>query len=166
MASVTLLNQYYEPDRVVTARHAHAIASRLVRDGHRVRAVVGQPSYVAGLPPAPNSEVLDGVEVERIGVGRRRGRERMGTRVEGYVRYLAGAWRRARRIDSDLVICLHNPPLLGLVAADVAKRTGARFIYIVFDIHPDAVVATDFVRLGRASTAGWERANRRMLRAA
>src|SRR3954447_7193999 len=166
MASVLILNQYYPPDQVVTARHVRGLAERLAADGHQVAAVVGQPSYVAGQPRQPAADRVGGVDVSRIELGSRTGRGSMATRVLGYGRYLAGSWWRSRHRHPDLVVCFHNPPILGLVAGSISRRTGARMLYVVMDIHPDIVVAAGWPRLPRIAVRVWEAANRRMIEAA
>src|SRR3954454_5351561 len=147
MASVLILNQYYPPDPAPTARHARGLAERLATDGHSVAALVGQLSYVAGQGRLPAREHVGGVDVSRIELGSRTGRETMLTRVLGYARYLAGSWWRSRRRDPDLVVCFHNPPIVALVGGSITRRSGARMLYVVQDIHPDIVVAAGWPRL-------------------
>jgi glycosyltransferase involved in cell wall biosynthesis len=163
---VLVLNQYYPPDVAATGLHAGAIAERLARDGFEVTAVVGQPSYTAGTPEAPSRERRGGVDVRRIGLGRRRGREALAHRIGGYLRYLAGAWRASRDMRPDAILCFHNPPFVGLVAARLARRSGARLVYVPQDIHPDVLVATGWLRLPRPAIAAWDRANRAIFAAA
>jgi colanic acid biosynthesis glycosyl transferase WcaI len=166
MASVLVLDQYYPPDPVPTARHVRGLAERLAADGHSVAALVGQPSYVAGQAKEPARAQIGGVDVSRIELGSHTGRVSMSARVLGYARYLAGSWWRSRRREPDLVICFHNPPILALVAASIARRAGARMLYVIQDIHPDIVVAAGWPRVPRPAIWLWEAANRRMLGAA
>jgi glycosyltransferase involved in cell wall biosynthesis len=165
-ARVLLLNQYFPPDTAVTGHHARSIGARLAADGFEVAAVVGQPSYGEDLPRAPARERRDGMDVIRVQTGRRRGRRRLTRRIGGYARYLAGAWRASRTVRPDLVLAFHNPPLLGLLAAHVAGRRGAKLVLVVEDIHPDIVEATGWVDLPRFLIRAWDRLNRRSLRAA
>ncbi len=166
MASVLVLDQYYPPDPVPTARHVRGLAERLAADGHFVAALVGQPSYVAGQTRLPERERVNGVDVLRIELGSRTGRGSTLIRVAGYARYLVGSWLRSRRRNPDLVVCFHNPPVLALIARSVARRSGARMLYVIQDIHPDIVVAAGWPRLPRPAVRLWEAANRRMLAAA
>lgn len=156
MASVLVLNQYFPPDTAVTGIHAAAIARRLSADGFAVTAVVGQPSYSSSLAAAPCREVVDGVVVRRIPLGRMRGREVFVARVAGYLRYLWGAWREGRRLRPEVVLSFHNPPFIGLVAVALANRSGARLVWVVQDIHPDILVATAWRRLPRLVVSAWD----------
>jgi colanic acid biosynthesis glycosyl transferase WcaI len=166
VSDVLLLNQYFPPDPAATAAHAEAIAARLVREGHSVTALVGQPSYASGLDRVPERESVEGIEVRRVEVVPRPGRESRSARIAGYMRYLGAARSRARSWRGDLVLAFHNPPPLGLVAASIARRAGARFIHVVQDIHPDIVLATGWMPLPPPVPQVWDIANRRVMRAA
>lgn len=160
MPSVLLLNQYFPPDTAVTGIHAAAIARGLSEAGFEITALVAQPSYSKSTIPALREEIVDGVTVRRIGLGRIRGRDVFVLRVAGYLRYLWGAWHEGRRLRADAVLSFHNPPFVGLVAATIAHRLGVPFVWVVQDIHPDILVATGWKRLPRAFLAAWDRAYR------
>jgi glycosyltransferase involved in cell wall biosynthesis len=163
MARVLVLNQYYSPDSAATGTYATAIAERLAQEGHQVEAIVGQPSYTAGATDAVSEKYQNGVLVTRIGLGRARGRERMVTRVIGYLRYMGRAAVVARRRSPDFVVCFHIQPPLPLLDLSVAARCGAALIYIPQDIHPDILLASGFLRLPRAAERAWHAMNRAVL---
>jgi len=165
-SKVLVLNQYFPPDTASTGRYVSTIASRLADEGFDVTAVVSQPSYGADLPLAPARESVDGVEVVRVGTGPWRGRQTLARRLGGYGRYLAGAWRASRGRTPDVVLAFHNPPLVGLLAALIARRSRARLILVVLDIHPDILVATRWIGLPTAIFRAWDSLNRVALRAA
>ncbi len=129
--------------------------------------VTGQPSYTRSVPEAPAFEVRDGVHVHRVPLGWAKGRERMTTRVAGYLRFLWGAWRVARKlVESERPKCVmtfHNPPVVGLIGAHLAVRYKLRFIYAVYDIHPDVLLATGW-KLPRPLIWVWEAVNRQVFR--
>ena len=159
MHDVLVLNQYYDPDVAVTGRHAATIARRLAGEGMRVRALVGQPSYVAGTPREARSGREHGVDVRRVWMPRG-GREALRRRVAGYAAYLTEAALHGARERARVVVSFHNPPLLGLVAVGLARRIGAGLVYIPQDIHPDVVDATGMVRLPAAVSRAWDAAGR------
>jgi glycosyltransferase involved in cell wall biosynthesis len=164
--TVLVMNQYYPPDTASTGVYAARIASHLADRGHEVVAVVGQPSYRSNSNAAPSRETVDGVEVVRVSLGQRRGRQRLMTRLGGYLRYLVGAYWATRGIKPALVVAFHNPPLLALVARLAARRGSGRMVLVVFDIHPDILVATGWPRLPRPLVLLWDRVNRLLLRTA
>ena len=51
----------------------------------------------------------------------------------------------------DAVVTFGNPPIIGIAAALVARRSRARFVYVLYDIHPDILQS---VRVPDAAQAG------------
>ena len=158
-----VINQYYPPDVASTGRYAAAICSALARHGYEVHVVTGQPSYTAASPRAPNYELLDGVHVHRVSLGPFRGRERLTTRLGGYLLFLWGAWRYARHLlrtrRFNLIITFHNPPFVPVIGASLASRRTIPYVYIPYDIHPDVLVATGWP-IPKPVVWAWDRLNR------
>ncbi|MBC7232380.1 MAG: glycosyltransferase family 4 protein [Chloroflexi bacterium] len=158
-----VINQYYTPDVASTGQYAAEICEDLAREGFEIHVVTGQPSYTVSSPDAPPFEVRNGVYVYRVPLGRSRGRERMRTRLAGYMRFLVGAWWQARRLvrskPFDLVMTFHNPPFVPLIGAYLASRYGLRYVYVPYDIHPDVLLATGW-RLPAPLVRLWEGLNR------
>ena len=163
MALVLLLNQYFPPDIAATGRQVQIIASALAERGHRVTAVVAQPSYGAGGRRAPRRERYAGVDVRRVPVGPFRGRRARAVRLAGYVLYLAGAVRATARLAPDVIVTFHNPPLLPGLAINLARRRGARVVYVPQDIHPDILLNSGWIRLPRPLVRAWDAFNRCVL---
>jgi len=166
MASRKLLvvNLYYPPDLASTGHYAADICASLAQRGVIVHVVAGEPSYTLSAPSAPIYEFRDGVHVHRIPLGGARGRERMSTRLLAYVRFLWGAWHRSAEIVArehpDLLLTFHNPPLVGLIGAFIARRHRLRYTFVFYDIHPDVLVATGWIRLPGPIVWLWRRLNR------
>lgn len=158
-----VINQYYAPDIASTGQLAAEICSSLARQGFEVHVVTGQPSYTASAQKAPRFEVLDGVHVHRVPMGRFRGRERMMVRFGGYIRFMWGAWRMAREVvkteHPDSVLTFHNPPLIGLIGAYLTRHYQLRYTYALYDIHPDILIATRWTFLPRLLVWLWEKLN-------
>ena len=170
VGKLLVVNQYYAPDLASTGQLAAEICSSLAKRGVEAHVVTAQPSYTASSPEAPLFEVVNGVHVHRVPMGRLRGRERMLVRIAGYLRFLWGAWHMARKLAKserpDVVLTFHNPPFVGLIGAHLAHKYGARFVYAPYDIHPDILVATRWTFLPRPIIWLWERLNRWVLRSA
>ncbi|SFM80898.1 hypothetical protein SAMN05660836_01553 [Thermodesulforhabdus norvegica] len=64
--------------------------------------------------------------VHRVSLGGARGRERLRTRLKGYVLFLLNAWRKSRGLAKtrrfDTVLTFHNPPFVGLIGAYPVRR--------------------------------------------
>ena len=103
-------------------------------------------------------------------MGSWRGRRSKLRRFGGYLRYLAGAalvgWRIVRADPPDVVMCFSNPPLVPLVAGWLARRAAGRMVYVIHDIHPDVLLATDWMSLPGPIVRAWDSLNQVMLEAA
>jgi colanic acid biosynthesis glycosyl transferase WcaI len=71
---------------------------------------------------------------------------RFAGRAANYLSYLLSAALASLSLGRhDVIVSLTDPPILGLVARWAARRTGARFVFLVEDIFPDvAVLLEDF----------------------
>ncbi len=166
---VLVINQYYAPDIASTGQYATDICSGLARMGHEVHMVTGQPSYTSSSPKAPGYEMLNGVHVYRISMGKFRGRKNIRIRVFGYLRFLWSAWRKGkeliRRSEFATVMTFHNPPFVGLLGAHLAKKYNLRFIYVPYDIHPDILLTIGW-KLPKPMIWMWELMNEKVFQRA
>jgi colanic acid biosynthesis glycosyl transferase WcaI len=167
---VLILNQYAAPDTTPSAHYVSSVARALADAGMEVTMLAAEPSYGEGVMPAPLHELRDGVTIRRLRMGSWRGRRSKARRFGGYVRYLAGAavvgLRVVRADPPDVLMCFSNPPLVPLVARLLARRAGARMVYVIHDIHPDVLLATDWMFLPGPIVRAWNLLNHVMLEAA
>jgi colanic acid biosynthesis glycosyl transferase WcaI len=167
---VLILNQYIAPDTTPSARYVSTVARALADAGMQVTVLAAEPSYGEGLMRAPLQELRDGVRIRRLRMGSWRGRRSKLRRFGGYLRYLAGAALVGRRIvradPPDVVMCFSNPPFVPLVARWLARRAKGRMIYVIHDIHPDVLLATDWMFLPAPIVGAWNLLNHVMLEAA
>jgi glycosyltransferase involved in cell wall biosynthesis len=163
MSKLLVINQYYAPDVASTGQLAAEICENLAASGTEVHVVTGQPSYTADSVEAPAYEIRNGVHIHRIEVGIK-GRERRVERILGYVKFLLGANRMARAIVNiekpESILTFHNPPFVGWIGARLARKHNLRFTYAPYDIHPDVLIATGWLRLPRPIIWLWEAVNR------
>jgi glycosyltransferase involved in cell wall biosynthesis len=167
---VLILNQYVAPDTTPSAHYVSTIAQALADAGMKVTVLAAETSYGEGMIPAPLHELRDGVKIRRLRMGSWRGRRSKLRRFGGYLRYLAGAALIGQGIvradPPDIVMCFSNPPLLPLVAGWLARRATGRMVYVIHDIHPDILLATDWMFLPGPIVRAWNLLNHAMLRAA
>ncbi len=165
-----VLNQFYAPDYAATGQVAAELCAGLASKGLRIRVVAGEPSYTEAAPAAPAYEKLDGVEVHRVAMGGARGRERLSVRLRGFFTFFFRGWRLARALSkverADAVVTFGNPPIVGIAAAMVARRSKARFVYVLHDIHPDILRASGFRMLPRPALWAFDLVHRWVLRRA
>jgi glycosyltransferase involved in cell wall biosynthesis len=87
----------------------------------------------------------NGVHVVRAN-GTRFSPRRFVGRAANYLSYFCSAALASLRIRGcDVVVSLTDPPIIGLIALWTARRTGAKFVFLVEDVFPDvAVLLEDF----------------------
>lgn len=165
-----VINQFYAPDYAATGQIASELCASLTGHGFHVRVVAGKPNYTEAAMDAPSHEVLDGVEVHRVSVGGARGRERRTVRLAGFARFFWRGWRLARSLaraePPDTVVTFGNPPIISFVAALLARRAKSRFVYMLYDIHPDILIASGSKMLPRPVMWAYDVVHRRVLRLA
>ena len=95
----------------------------------------------------------NGVIIHRVSLGKSIGKTTLITRFAGYLKFMLRAWISARKIarktNPDAVMTLSNPPIVGLIGGFVAKTQKIPFVYVLYDIHPDILIATKWMKLPR-----------------
>ena len=134
-----VLNQYYAPAFEATAHLLSELCESLAEE-YDVTVVTGA---LGDRAPA-GREQRNGVTVVRVAstAYERRRLSRRGANYVSYVALSVTASLRERR--PDLVLCMTDPPFLGVAGYVVARRFGAPLVVIAQDVFPDIAV-----RLGR-----------------
>ncbi|SFM80748.1 glycosyltransferase family 4 protein [Thermodesulforhabdus norvegica] len=157
-----VLNQYYAPDLASTGQIAAELCEEMARNGFEILVVTAQPSYTSSSPQAPSFEFRNGVHIHRVPLLGPRGREKLHIRLSGYLQFLLKGFFLARRLADEMhpeyVVTFHNPPLVPVLGAYLARKQGCRFVYILYDIHPDILLATGW-KLPRILVKLWEKQN-------
>jgi len=164
--NILFLNQYYPPDTAATAYVAQRYAYALAEE-HKVTVLAGRPSYnpLERYPWHFLHQSADGkLLVERVGSTSFE-RHLMKGRVLNYFSYLMLMTVRALTIKADALVCMTDPPLIGIAAATVATLQQRPFVYFIQDLHPDMALASGLVR-ENALVSLWEKIHRWALRKA
>jgi colanic acid biosynthesis glycosyl transferase WcaI len=140
------LNQTFPPDPVATSQYLFRLAAHLVQEGDEVTVVTSRRSYQGGKGRHAAREICDGVKVVRVwNSGWGRG-TRVGRAIDALT-FLIGAARAGLSPPRpEVIVALTSPPLLGVLGAILAGMRGARFVYWVMDLNPDAAVAAGWLR--------------------
>jgi colanic acid biosynthesis glycosyl transferase WcaI len=161
---VLILNQAYHPDVVATAQHAHDLARHLVREGHEVHVVTSRSLYNGRGATLPPREVVDGVNVRRVGLSLF-GKSTMTLRSVDSGLFLARATFEALRVPRpDVVLALCNPPFVALVARALEVLRGVPWVYWLMDLYPDLPVACGAMRADSAATRAFDALNASLIR--
>ena len=136
-----VVNQYYRPGVEATARVLTELCEALAEDWD-VTVVAGT---VAGTAPSGRKR-RNGVEVVRVR-STAFPRRRRPLRALNYVTYLAlAAAAGARAPRPDVVLAMTDPPVVGVVAAALARRIGAPLVVVSQDVFPETAVAVGQLR--------------------
>lgn len=140
--NILLVNQYYPPDTAPTGQYLHDVAKALIARGHRVTVLCSRRAY-NGNGVYAATEVLDGVQVRRIGAtgfGRLSGIGKMVDYVSFYL-LLVGSLLARREPAPDLLLALTTPPHLGLLVRFAAFWKRAVHAHWIMDTYPDVIAA-------------------------
>lgn len=147
---VVLIHRYFWPDIPPYAHILAQVAASLSGAGHEVTVLTCQPSYnKAATGRAPARERLpSGVDVHRWSVLPDR---RSSVLKVANLLAFCGRLVLQRRLlaAADVVMTASTPPIvLAKVAAWLARRSGARFIYHKQDVYPEVAVASGVLHDG------------------
>jgi colanic acid biosynthesis glycosyl transferase WcaI len=146
---ILLSHRFFHPDTAPYAFFLRGIGAQLVRDGHDVHVQSAVPSY-RGRQSVARVERIDGMQVYRCGSLAERGASGV-VRGLNALRYVGALVWRILRLRPDVVTASTFPPVVAAWAACLAaKAVGARFVYHVQDIHPEASAVIG-ARLGQGA---------------
>jgi len=146
---VCFFNRSYHPDVSATGQLLTELAEDLAGAGHDVWVIAGPP--LSPGPPATRGlrpfrrEERNGVKVLRAR-GSRFAPRRFAGRVANYMSYFAAACLAGLAAPRpDVVVALTDPPIIGLAGLLLARRAGARFVFLCQDVFPEvARLVEDF----------------------
>ena len=161
--TILVINQYYRPDVASSGQLLAELCEFLHSQNITVHVITGQPSYTSEAPKVPEQELINGVTVHRVSLGKSIGKKTLLTRMTGYCKFLIRSWvlahKIARRTKPDVIMTLSNPPFVGLVGGFLAKKRKIPFIYVLYDIHPDILIATKWMNIPKICIKAWNLAN-------
>ena len=158
--SLLLLSQVYPPDPAAVGQHLHDAAREMVRRGWEVRVLTSARGY--GDPSAryPARELLDGVDVRRLGWGSF-GKKSLRARTAGGLFFLARVFLRGLFAPRPArVLVSTSPPMAPLAGWWLARLRRAPHAVWLMDLNPDQAIVTGAVRPRALSARVLECANR------
>ena len=170
MPRLLVFNRSYPPDGGATGRLLADLCEDLVaRHGWKVTVVAGPPTgapaSAAGNGRAPNEDRRGGVTVVRAW-GTQRPKGRFADRAANYLSYFASASLAGIRLARpDVVMCLTDPPILGLAALAWARRWRVPFVFLCQDVFPEVATLLEDFRSDRVNQV-LDRVNRLLLQRA
>lgn len=142
MPRIIFLNRYFYPDHSATSQILSDLAFHLADKGHEVHVVTSRQLYNDAAAQLPEADIIRGVQVRRI-ARTHFGRASLIGRALDYISYYRAVRRALAALagPGDIIVAKTDPPLLSVVAAREAKRSGARLINWLQDLYPEAAVA-------------------------
>lgn len=135
---ILLTHRYFVPDSSPYGVILRRIGKELAAAGHEVEVFTSRPSYGRDPGKAPRREQLGDVAVRRVWVLSEAGRSPL-VRVINVLLYCMALFFHTLRARADVVTACTFPPVLAAWSASLAARlSGARFVYHMQDIHPEA----------------------------
>jgi colanic acid biosynthesis glycosyl transferase WcaI len=151
---ILIINKYFPPDTANTAQLLGELSADLAVED-RVEVIVGRPSY----DPTQSQPAPPGVTVRTI-PSSSFGRRSLLRRSIDYLSFLVMALAAASLTRRpDVVVCMSDPPPVGLIGALAAARHRCAFVHICHDAHPDIAIALGKVKEGTI-TRVWRSINR------
>ena len=153
MRKLIFLNRYFSPDESATSQLLSDLAFDLAAAGYRVEIVTSRQRYedaTANLPPRGRDH---DVAIYRIWTSRW-GRGSLTGRAIDYLTFYisAATWLAFHAHRRDVIIAKTDPPLIGVVAAAIARLKGATLINWLQDLYPE--VAEQLKVGGVGATSG------------
>ena len=164
---ICFFNRSYWPDQAATGQLLTELAEDLVGEyGCEVTVVAGRALHAADRGPGAlwpvRRESRNGVTILRA-KGTWFNPRRFSGRAANYVTYFGSALLASGLVGRpDIVVSLTDPPIVGLAARRVARRTGARFVYLCEDIFPEVAALVEDFR-NRAVDRTLDLLNRRLI---
>ncbi len=135
------ISQVFVPDPAAVGQYIADAARMLASRGHRVIVLTSRRGYDDPSRRYPAREVMDGVEVIRLGFSSF-GKRRMWIRLLGGIAFLALATLRALFIPRLTAVVVTTSPPMGALAGIILRAVrGVPFKYWLMDLNPDQVVA-------------------------
>lgn len=163
---VLLINQVFSPDVAATAQHAHDLGKHLVARGHQVDVICGRSIYGQKGAALAKHEVIDGINVYRVGKSLF-GKASIALRIVDFgLMYVALALKALTIKKPDVVVCFTTPPFIALLGWAMRALRSSRFVYWVMDLYPDLPVSCGVMKPSSLSTRFFEGINRFCLKRA
>jgi glycosyltransferase involved in cell wall biosynthesis len=148
---VVFVNRYFHPDESATSRMLSDLAFRLAAADVSVSVVTSRQLYDDPHALLPARELVGGVDVHRVQTSTR-GRAHLVGRAFDYLSFHISAGVRLLALvrRGDVVVAKTDPPLISVIAAQVAYLRRARLVNWLQDVFPEVASA-----LGMSVTPGW-----------
>jgi colanic acid biosynthesis glycosyl transferase WcaI len=165
MPRLIFVNRYFYPDHSATSQILCDLTFHLAAAGHEVHVVTSRQIYDDPDAELRARETVNAVHVHRVATTRF-GRNALPGRAIDYLSFYRSVHRCLGEIakPGDAIVAKTDPPLLSLVVAPVARRSGARLVNWLQDVYPETAAALGVPLIAGPVAAGLAALRNRNLR--
>jgi colanic acid biosynthesis glycosyl transferase WcaI len=141
MSRIIFVNRYFYPDHSATSQILTDLAFALGESGRSVSVVTTQQRYDDPRAHLPRQEKTRSVDIHRV-LTTQFGRSALWGRGMDYLSFYRGAYQALRRLTQpgDILVAKTDPPLISLVAMQVARSHSAHLVNWLQDLYPEVAV--------------------------
>ncbi len=140
---IVLINQFYIPDTAATGQLLADVAEDLAAEGHEVHVICSRRTYDGGGNVFVRNEVIEGVNVYRVGAtGFGRGKA-LGRLLDWLSFYLFALWRAFCLPKMDVCVALTTPPFIALIGVLLHHLRHTQLVIWSMDVYPEIAVVFD-----------------------
>lgn len=139
---IVLVNRFYAPDLSATSQMLTDLAEHLASRGDDVHVVCSRQLYDDARAQLARQSLVKGVKVHRAW-STSFGRARLSGRAVDYLSFYIGAWWALRHLvlPGSIVVAKTDPPLISVLAAQVARSRSAILVNWLQDLFPEVASA-------------------------
>lgn len=157
--------QYFYPEVASTAQLMTELAEGLVSRGYRIKAFVGQPTYIR-TKRLPAKEVYKEIEIERLPCARFDKNNPIG-RLLNWTSFTSLVFFRLLFAkNSSPLFIVSNPPFLFIIGYLLNLIRGQKYICLVYDLYPDIAEKLGYIKRESLVFKFWNRCNKEFFRKA
>lgn len=155
---ITIVSKYFYPEPCSTGQLLMELGTELQKKGCRVKALTGQACLV-GRAKLPHEGNYNGIEIKRVWCTRLDNSKVIGKAINR-ITFTTSVFLNLLLNKRAPLLVTSDPPFLYWASMVLKKIRGRKFIYLLYDIHPDASVKLGYLKGGSLVRKIWERINR------
>ena len=161
--TLLIISQAYVPDPCSVGQHIADVAVEMANRGWHVIVYTSNRGWEDASIRYPSRELLDGVEVRRLGLSSL-GKKGIALRFVASMMFVLQATIRGlftRRVDHLMVSTC--PPMAGIAGVVISRLRRIRLTFWQMDVNPDQIVALGIVQPGSWPVRAFDLLNRLVL---
>jgi colanic acid biosynthesis glycosyl transferase WcaI len=141
MKRIVFLNRFFFPDHSATSQIVGDLAFHLAGAGSNIHVITSRQRYDDSRAGLPDFEEVRGVTIHRVSTTQF-GRSSLVGRGFDYLSFYASLWRKVNSVarPGDILVAKTDPPMLGVLAMQAAKRRQCHLVNWLQDLYPEVAM--------------------------